>query len=147
PLPAMLMVRAARALSGWPQPASTLRYKKKMMLWSFPEPHAPPPPPPPPPAAAPPSSGQQQQQQQQVVPCNGTSGAGTTTPSSAAGGASSGSTSSTSSGSSTSAAGGGVVGYSLMTFVIRNGLGALRQGETTYAAYVDNLARRSWGLP
>ncbi|GIL53591.1 hypothetical protein Vafri_9205 [Volvox africanus] len=42
---------------------------------------------------------------------------------------------------------GGVVGYSLMTFVIRNGLPALRQGTTTYAAYVDNLVRRSWGLP
>ena len=44
-------------------------------------------------------------------------------------------------------AGDGVVGYSLMTFVLRNGLPALRQGAATYAAYVDNLTRRSWGLP
>ncbi|KAG2429799.1 hypothetical protein HXX76_010583 [Chlamydomonas incerta] len=42
---------------------------------------------------------------------------------------------------------GGVVGYSLMTFVLRNGLPALRQGAATYGAYVDNLTRRSWGLP
>lgn len=34
---------------------------------------------------------------------------------------------------------GGVIGYCLMTFVIRNGLTALKTGATTYIAYVDNL--------
>ncbi len=60
-----------RALAGEPEVSTTLRYKKKMMLWTFPSPSAPPGAP----AAQHP----------------------------------------------------GVVGYSLMTFVIRNGLQALRQ--------------------
>jgi hypothetical protein len=41
--------------------------------------------------------------------------------------------------------GGGVVGYCMMTFVIRNGLKALALGLPTYLAYVDSLAR-SWRL-
>ncbi|EFJ47228.1 hypothetical protein VOLCADRAFT_105196 [Volvox carteri f. nagariensis] len=88
-----LLVRAMRALSGRPETATTtLRYKKKMIMWTFP-----------------PDDG------------DGDGDA--------------------------AAANGGVVGYSLMTFVIRNGLPALRQGASNYAAYVDNLVRRSWGLP
>lgn len=60
-----------RALAGEPEVSTTLRYKKKMMLWTFPSPPAP----------------------------NGAPAAQHP----------------------------GVVGYSLMTFVIRNGLQALRQ--------------------
>ncbi|GMH43609.1 hypothetical protein BSKO_11531 [Bryopsis sp. KO-2023] len=37
------------------------------------------------------------------------------------------------------------VGYCLMTFGIRNGLGPLRSGEKSYIAYVEQLAR-TWGL-
>jgi hypothetical protein len=37
------------------------------------------------------------------------------------------------------------VGYCMMTFVIRNGLAALKLGLQTYMGYVDNLAR-NWGL-
>ncbi|KXZ53709.1 hypothetical protein GPECTOR_6g626 [Gonium pectorale] len=88
------MVRSMRALAGPAESSAALRYKKKMVMWSFPD-------------AAPGSS---------PAPAPGT-------------------------------AGGGVVGYSLMTFVIRNGLAALKQGGATYAAYVDNLVRRSWRLP
>jgi hypothetical protein len=84
-----------RALAGLPETAAMLRYKKKMMMWSFP----------------------------------GVGG------------------SSSANGGSSTHGDDGVVGYSLMTFVLRNGLPALRQGAATYAAYVDNLVRRSWGLP
>ncbi|GLI67104.1 hypothetical protein VaNZ11_011309 [Volvox africanus] len=97
PPPSMLLVRAMRALAGHPESAGVLRYKKKMLMWSFPEDSA---------------------------ATSAANGDGTA-----------------------AAANGGVVGYSLMTFAIRNGLPALRQGTTTYAAYVDNLVRRSWGLP
>eukprot|EP00955_Chlamydomonas_euryale_P016126 172241-Chlamydomonas_euryale.AAC.1 len=40
----------------------------------------------------------------------------------------------------------GVIGYCMMTFVIRNGLKALSLGRSTYHNYVTNLAR-TWGLP
>ncbi len=39
----------------------------------------------------------------------------------------------------------GVVGYCMMTFVIRNGLPALSLGLTTYLGYVASLTR-GWGL-
>eukprot|EP00798_Chlamydomonas_sp_ICE-L_P020786 gene20786-27612_t len=39
-----------------------------------------------------------------------------------------------------------VMGYCMMTFVIRNGLQALGFGVPTYMNYVDSLVR-SWGLP
>lgn len=37
------------------------------------------------------------------------------------------------------------VGYNMMTFVIRNGLGSLKLGHQCYLAYVSQLAR-NWGL-
>lgn len=37
------------------------------------------------------------------------------------------------------------VGYCMMTFVIRNGLKALKLGEGVYLGYVSSLARQ-WGL-
>ncbi|GIM05298.1 hypothetical protein Vretimale_9759, partial [Volvox reticuliferus] len=108
PPPSMLLVRAMRALAGYPEPSAILRYKKKMIMWSFDE----------------------VERRTAALAANGTC------------------TAVAANGSSSSNGGnGGVVGYSLMTFVIRNGLPALRQGTTTYAAYVDNLVRRSWGLP
>lgn len=40
-----------------------------------------------------------------------------------------------------------VVGYCMMTFVIRNGLPSLRMGRPHYMQYLNNLARRSCKLP
>ncbi|KAG2437038.1 hypothetical protein HYH02_011301 [Chlamydomonas schloesseri] len=101
PTPDPLLVRAMRALAGGPEAAATLRYKKKMLMWTWPS------------AATAPAAA----------------------------------TAATAAATAATADGGGVVGYSLMTFVLRNGLPALRQGAATYAAYVENLTRRSWGLP
>lgn len=93
-----------RALAGAADVAASLRYKKKMMMWSLPAPA------PSRAAQAPPAAGADADM--------GVAGG--------AGGA----------------AARGVMGYCMMTFVIRNGLKALSLGEGTYLGYVENLARR-----
>lgn len=39
------------------------------------------------------------------------------------------------------------VGYCMMTFVIRNGLTALRLGDLSYLSALGAMAKHSWGLP
>lgn len=83
----VLMVQLVRALAGAPEVHHTLRYKKKMTMWSF--------------GSAAPT---------EPLPADA------------------------------------VMGYCMMTFVIRNGIKALSLSSETYFSYVSSLVR-NWGLP
>ena len=89
-IPILRQARVLRVLAGAPDFSQTLRYKKKMMMWTLP----------------PLSSGL----------------------------------------SSAPGPPEAVVGYCLMTFVIRNGLQALGLGQATYLNYVSSLTK-NWALP